>query len=151
VRKELPAFQPGSVSADVERLRPRTSLLGRLPKVHHVLKEGRAYEELCGDYFDRLEGEWLTHHLPHGWPSAIGGAADRATINDRAHRPTAISKRHFGRSNRRHQTGVRRWHCHQTELSRPREGVPVAKDCSGPGEERVVFRMEVGPGGRAGG
>lgn len=31
--------------------------------VYHVLKEGRAYEELGGDYFDRLQGDRLTRHL----------------------------------------------------------------------------------------
>ena len=31
--------------------------------VYHVLKEGRSYEELGGDYFDRLEGERLARHL----------------------------------------------------------------------------------------
>jgi hypothetical protein len=28
------------------------------------------------------------------------------------------------------------------------DGVPVVKDYSGPGEQRVVFRMEIGPAGR---
>jgi transposase len=36
------------------------SLLG---VIYHVLKEGRVYEELGGDYFDRLQGERLTRHL----------------------------------------------------------------------------------------
>jgi transposase len=36
------------------------SLLGI---VYHVLREGRAYEELGGDYFDRLQGDRLTRHL----------------------------------------------------------------------------------------
>ena len=30
---------------------------------YHVLKEGRVYEELGGDYFDRRQGEQLTRHL----------------------------------------------------------------------------------------
>jgi hypothetical protein len=36
------------------------SLLGI---IYHVLKGGREYEELGGDYFDRLQGERLTRHL----------------------------------------------------------------------------------------
>jgi transposase len=31
--------------------------------VYHVLKEGKVYEELGGDYFDRLQGDRLTRHL----------------------------------------------------------------------------------------
>ncbi|HZY87945.1 MAG TPA: IS110 family transposase [Gemmataceae bacterium] len=31
--------------------------------VYHVLKDGRVYEELGGDYFDRLHGDRLTRHL----------------------------------------------------------------------------------------
>jgi transposase len=31
--------------------------------IYHVLKEGRVYEELGGDYFDRLQGDRLTRHL----------------------------------------------------------------------------------------
>lgn len=31
--------------------------------IYHVLKEGRCYAELGGDYFDRLEGDRLTRHL----------------------------------------------------------------------------------------
>ena len=31
--------------------------------VYRVLKEGRCYEELGGDYFDRREGDRLTRHL----------------------------------------------------------------------------------------
>jgi len=36
------------------------SLLGI---IYHVLKEGKEYAELGGDYFDRLQGERLTRHL----------------------------------------------------------------------------------------
>jgi transposase len=36
------------------------SLLGI---IYHVLKEGRVYEELGGDYFDRQQGDRLTRHL----------------------------------------------------------------------------------------
>jgi transposase len=31
--------------------------------IYHVLKEGRAYAELGGDYFDRLQGDRLARHL----------------------------------------------------------------------------------------
>jgi len=36
------------------------SLLGI---IYHVLKEGAVYQELGGDYFDRLQGDRLTRHL----------------------------------------------------------------------------------------
>ena len=31
--------------------------------IYHILKEGRVYQELGGDYFDRLQGDRLTRHL----------------------------------------------------------------------------------------
>jgi hypothetical protein len=31
--------------------------------IYHVLKEGRVYAELGGDYFDRLQGDRLVRHL----------------------------------------------------------------------------------------